>query len=222
MNRSGRQSRAWWIALLILGLGGCLYDPDDLCSANQEANDRGLCTCVAGAVPVSATEGCEPCGEHEVVAGEECVCLEGYARAAGGEACVIVPAGLGERCDSGSVPCADEVYDYCRPFEGSEGYCTSTGCASSDDCPTGYVCDEDGATRYCQRPPTGQGAACETSADCAGYEASYCEVFQAHICLVSDCTVSPDSCQEGWTCCDLTSLGLPETLCVEAGLCPTS
>jgi len=210
-----------WATVLIVGLGACLYDPDDVCSRNQERTDTGLCECVAGTVPVGATAGCELCGDHEVAAGDACICADGYARAAEGEACGLASGGLAAPCASGSLPCADAAYDYCRPVDGTDGYCTSTGCTGSDECPSGYDCVEDGATRYCRRPPTGQGAPCATGADCDGYEASYCETYQAHICLVPDCSISPDSCHEGWVCCDLSSLGLSETLCVENGLCPT-
>jgi hypothetical protein len=125
-------------------------------------------------------------------------------------------------CDPGGLACADETYDTCHAIaEAGAGYCTSAGCEDSDGCPDGYACEEGGEGSYCKRPPTGQGASCQSPDDCAGFEATYCESFQLGVCLVQDCTVSPDSCHEGWTCCDLSSLGLDETLCIQDGLCVT-
>jgi hypothetical protein len=123
----------------------------------------------------------------------------------------------------GGLACGDATYDTCHPIEGADGagYCTSAGCADSEECPDGFACSDEGGERYCERPPTGQGAACQSAADCADFEATYCESFQRGVCLVQDCTVSPDSCHEGWTCCDLSSVGLDETLCVQDGLCVT-
>lgn len=208
-------------ALVIAGLGGCLYDPDDVCGANQEVRS-GVCECIASAVPAEDGDGCAPCGPDEVAAGTACACRDGYARAGEDEPCEPVPAGLGAACTPGGVACSGEDDSYCRATAETSGYCTSSGCATSADCPTGYACAQDGELTFCKRPPTGQGTACDSSADCAGYEATYCETFQAHICLVPGCTLSPDSCHEGWECCDLSTLGLDETLCVEEGSCPTS
>src|SRR6266545_2841032 len=219
MIQPGPSSRHASAALVLVALTACLYDPDDVCGPNQEQSELNVCECVAGTVPASA--GCAMCGDNEVPAGSVCACVDGYARPADGEPCAPLPAGLGEACDSGAAPCADATYSLCRTTDGTSGYCTSSGCETSDDCPAQYACTDDGDTRYCKRPPTGQGLPCQSADDCAGYEASYCETYQAHVCLVSDCTVSPNSCHEGSECCDLSSLGLAETLCVEEGLCPT-
>jgi hypothetical protein len=221
MTTAGRVPRLRATAALLACLPGCLYDPDDVCSPNQEIQS-GRCVCVEGAVPAEDGEGCTPCGAHEVVSGDTCACMDGYARVDDAAPCEPIPAGLGAACDPGGLTCSDQDYDYCHQTDDAAGYCTSAGCASSQECPPGYACAEGDTGRYCQRPPTGQGLACESSADCAGYEASYCETFQAHICLVSGCSLSPDTCFEGWQCCDLSSLGLDLTLCVEQGLCPTS
>ena len=66
--------------------------------------------------------------------------------------------------------------------------------------------------------PTGEGQPCVSDADCAGFDASFCELFVSHTCLVRGCSVAPDSCSSGRECCDLTAFGLP-TLCLGAGLC---
>ncbi|MEY2935134.1 MAG: hypothetical protein RL033_5883 [Pseudomonadota bacterium] len=67
--------------------------------------------------------------------------------------------------------------------------------------------------------PTGQDTPCTTAADCAGFEASYCDNFVSFSCLVPGCTVSPDNCSDGKDCCDLSNFGLPMTLCIQAGAC---
>lgn len=206
-----------------LVLGACLYDPDEPCSPYQERSEGGNCVCVADAVPRGPTEGCEPCGDNEVAAGTTCACVEGYARADAESPCEEVPAGLNVPCEVAGPGCADETYDTCHAIEGGEGagYCTSAGCAASDECPDGYACADEGGEPYCRRPPTGQGVACQSPDDCADFEATYCETFQLRVCLVEGCVLSPDSCHEGWTCCDLSPFGLDQTLCVPEGQCLT-
>jgi hypothetical protein len=44
--------------------------------------------------------------------------------------------------------------------------------------------------------------------------------LEAHVCVVADCTKSPDSCTGGQSCCDLSGLGVPLTLCLPPGQCP--
>jgi hypothetical protein len=69
--------------------------------------------------------------------------------------------------------------------------------------------------------PTGEGQPCASEADCAGFEASFCEIYVSRTCLVSGCSLSPDSCPAGEECCDVTAVGLVglPTLCLAAGLC---
>jgi len=67
---------------------------------------------------------------------------------------------------------------------------------------------------------TGLGATCQTSADCAQFDATYCETFQSHTCLIQNCVPDPSVCPMGWSCCETTTrFGLP-TLCLPAGQCP--
>jgi hypothetical protein len=69
--------------------------------------------------------------------------------------------------------------------------------------------------------PTGLGATCQSSADCAAYQATYCETFQSHTCLIQDCAANPSICPAGWGCCtSVTRYGLP-TLCIPDGECPS-
>jgi hypothetical protein len=75
---------------------------------------------------------------------------------------------------------------------------------------------EDGAAM-----PTGIGTPCSSHADCASFDATYCESFQSHQCLIEGCAVSPDDCPTDYECCDLSSFGLENTLCVPDGQCPT-
>ncbi|MFT3924483.1 MAG: hypothetical protein QM778_18235 [Myxococcales bacterium] len=55
---------------------------------------------------------------------------------------------------------------------------------------------------------TGQLEPCSSNADCAGFDASFCNVKDGY-CIVPDCTA--DSCDPGWTCTDLSMFvpGLP-------------
>jgi hypothetical protein len=67
--------------------------------------------------------------------------------------------------------------------------------------------------------PTGEDQQCSTPADCAGFEADFCDNVVTGTCLVQGCTLAPDNCFTGKECCDLSSFGLPITLCVAAGAC---
>jgi hypothetical protein len=69
--------------------------------------------------------------------------------------------------------------------------------------------------------PTGEDQPCTGPADCAGFEASFCDNIVSGTCLVPNCTLAPnDSCFTGKECCDLSSFGL-STLCIAAGACTT-
>ncbi|MBN2717612.1 MAG: hypothetical protein JXX14_17300 [Deltaproteobacteria bacterium] len=54
-------------------------------------------------------------------------------------------------------------------------------------------------------PPPVLGEACASDADCTQYNADYCVLIPGTaegFCSVRDCTVSPDSCPDEYTCCD--------------------
>ena len=175
-------------------------------------NER--CVCVENAVFTPA--GCVLCGANEVPGATACECAPGFVRGAGG-ACETAPAGMGMAC-SASMPCTDATYNHCATSASGEGYCTTSGCTGGD-CTGGYACDLGASPSYCKRPPKGLSMSCTSNADCAGTEATYCDTFQSHSCLVEGCTVSPDSCFEGWDCCDLTAFGVPMPICIPQGAC---
>lgn len=201
------------VLLAVASVTGCLYDPADRCGPHERLSDGDTCVCEADAVVVG--HACAPCPTGEVVVGEACACADGLVRDPATRACVAAPAGQGAAC-SASVPCATDTDPLCT----AAGYC-SRACTTPGDCVGGYACDLGAATPYCVRPPTGLQTPCATSADCAGFEASYCETVVAHVCLVAGCVVGGDDCFVGWSCCDLTSVGIATTLCVPEGQCPT-
>jgi len=209
-RRDGRKPGFRAAALpMLLGLmvGACTFDPDDRCGPHQKIyGDNESCVCVEGAA-LTAT-GCVPCGEHEVAGSASCVCASGYSRSAEGAACEPVPQGFGAAC-SADQPCSDATYGHCQPAASETGYCTSVGCASSSECSGGYACDLSASPSVCKRPPLGQGKSCVSASDCAGSEATFCETFMVHQCLVQNCTLSPNDCFEGWVCMDLSMFGLP-------------
>jgi hypothetical protein len=116
------------------------------------------------------------------------------------------------------MPCTDATYNFCATSPSGEGYCTTSGCTGGD-CTGGYACDLGATPSYCKRPPKGLSMSCTSNADCAGTEATYCDMYQSHSCLVEGCTVSPDSCFEGWDCCDLSAFGVPMPVCIPQGAC---
>jgi hypothetical protein len=226
-GRPGRHStgvrsndRAGYPIVLFAGLAAivaaCVYDSDDRCSPGQVLFDDYRCTCAEGAVLTA--QGCVPCGENEVPGGSGCVCAEGFSRPTDDTPCQALPSALGVACEVTGAPCSDPSYSLCFAASGTAGYCTSE-CTTSEECVGGYVCDVAAAPPYCRRPPTGFGRACETDADCADTEATYCDSFTLHQCVVRDCSPANQDCFPGTRCCDLSQFGVPAPLCLPNGAC---
>ncbi len=197
---------------------GCM-----LCGKDEQPGVAG-CVCKAGYGRASAAAACVACGENEVTnATGACECVSGFAKASPEAACAVVSAGLGADCDSAATPCTDATYNYCHTVSATAGYCTKQGCASDADCTAGYACDLTSTPAYCRRPPVGFGKVCTSDADCAGTEATYCDLFVTKSCLVQGCTLTPDNCFTGTECCNLSAYGIPQPLCVllSAGGCTT-
>jgi hypothetical protein len=207
-----------WGSLVAAPLA-CTYDPDEPCGPNEEMYGDGLrCLCVAGAALTPT--GCVMCGANEVAGATACECVPGYNRPGGGGACEEDPmTGQGAACDD-VTPCPDTLAGHCQADASGSGYCTTTGCTETP-CVGGYACDESASPSICVRPPLGQSMSCSSDTDCAGTEATFCDTVKSNSCLVRGCSVSPDDCFIGWSCCDLSSLGLRETICVPDGNCPT-
>jgi hypothetical protein len=200
---------AGWLSL------SCLYDSAAPCGEKLEVygnNDR--CTCPKGSI-WSAT-GCVQCGRNEVASATSCDCKSGYSRPAEGQACTKNPSGLGVACDK-TAPCSGGPYDTCAHSASGAGYCTKSGCSATSPCDGAYACDL--STGICLRPPLGAGAACEEAADCKGTEATFCDMFVTHECLVQGCTLAPDNCFPGTECCEVQDFGISTLLCVAAGEC---
>jgi hypothetical protein len=160
--------------------------------------------------------GCVPCAEHEVPGTDGCVCEAGYSRSLDNMSCEPAPEALGTDCGP-NAPCMDSTFNHCQPTTEGGGYCTNTGCADSDECSGGYACDSSVTPPICRRPPIGLGKPCDSAEDCAGGEATFCDTFQSHQCMVSNCTFEPDNCFPGWTCTDLSGFGMPIPLCLPEG-----
>jgi hypothetical protein len=208
------------LVLSLAGTVGCVYDPDHRCGDNQVLSPDGRqCMCVENAV--MTTHGCTLCGANEIPGDGACTCAPGYTRPTPEAACQQAPSALGLACDAASAPCTDPTYATCHVTAGTAGYCTKAGCTTAADCTNGYACDTGAVPAYCKRPPVGAGLACQTSADCAGTEATYCDAVVTHLCHVQGCTRTPDNCFPGYACCDLTPFGVPQPICVPAGTCPT-
>ena len=207
----------------LLGVSSCLYDSSNRCDSGQvyDAN-AGLCVCtgntIAGTKP-DGSPGCAPCAEHELASNDACVCEEGYQRPTPEAACVIVPDALGLACAS-DQGCSDATYDTCHQLDDGSGYCTNVGCAQGE-CTGGYACDTVATPSYCARPPAGAGQSCADDSDCAGTEATWCDVFKTHVCYVEGCAVDANDCP-GKQCCDLavsTNGAFNKTICVDIGTC---
>jgi hypothetical protein len=205
-----------YLTFLGVALAAC-YDPQQRCDPGEVLFADTRCVCDEGLVMSGNL--CVPCGDNEVASSAGCVCADGYARASNDAPCETKPGGQGDACDN-QTPCAISPYTYCQSTAGSAGYCTTEGCSGSADCSGGYACNTSAAPAFCQRPPVGAGKTCASDADCAGTDATYCDVFQTHACLVQGCTLSADNCFQGTKCCDLSSYGVPQPLCLALETCP--
>jgi hypothetical protein len=215
MNSRGLRYFLFPLLGVTFSAGGCLFDPDERCDGNEVFANGDRCVCREGHVRVDGA--CVPCGENERIVGGACECEAGLVRGSDGT-CEELGT-LGRDCDTESEPCEDASAGYCRPVDGTRGYCTIANCTTSEDCPGRFECDTAADPSYCKKPPSGLGEPCTEAGHCAGFEASYCEQLQSNLCLVPDCAPGGDDCFLGWSCCDLTSVGLP-TLCVTEGTCP--
>jgi hypothetical protein len=209
---------ALWLAF---ALGACLVDLDERCSEHQLYDAQNArCSCEDGFGLVDQV--CVACDANEVTVNGVCECAPGFARKQEGGACEE-NAALGAACNDDS-DCTSEEYPGCRfPAGSGEGYCTSLDCESSADCHNDYGCNTREDPSYCEQPPSGLGAACSSSDDCADFDAAFCESVVAKACVVSDCKSDPDKCHGDWVCCDIALLG--DSLCVpptqlEQGNCP--
>lgn len=206
-----------WLAVSALLVTSCLVDTDHRCGTHQ-VQQGDLCACESGFGLVGNQ--CVACAEHEVGTLTGCECAAGFGRADSSSPCAPTAA-LGQPCAS-DADCSDVTFQYCR-LEGDSGYCTHADCESSADCVNDYSCNAAADRSFCERPPTGFGQACATSADCANFEASYCESLSSKVCLKAACKADPSSCPGDWACCDIALLG--NSLCLpqselEAGACP--
>jgi hypothetical protein len=204
-------------ALMGLVTVACLYDKGRPCGANQIFTDN-QCVCAEG---FGLSDGqCVRCGEHAVGSLAGCSCETGYSPATDGGLCTKVSAG--QACVSDD-DCAGGETPYCH-IGANGNYCTVKNCADSQECVgANYACNSDGELAYCQKPPTGFGAACSSVDDCKDFEASYCEQMVNKICMVAGCKENPKNCHGDWPCCDLAAIGT--SLCIPpeqltSGVCP--
>mgnify|MGYP000467282402 CR=1 FL=1 len=207
-----------FIAVCLAAFASCVYDPNARCGENQQFVEDA-CVCVNNAALTSL--GCVSCGENEMSTGSACSCVAGYERVSAGAACTALTSKLGVACDTGNAPCTDPKYSVCHVVSGTAGYCTEQGCSDANPCSGSYACDTNATPTFCRRPPVGVGKTCSSDADCATTEATFCEVFQTHQCLVQSCTSTPNSCFPGQECCTIAplkkSLCLPPGGCAQAG-----
>ena len=213
-----------------VGMGmtaGCLYKEGERCGPGAVLDTAEDCVCAPGHVPVyrnitvlspaSPTQvkpfsSCMPCGEHQLVSGDKCVCEAGFVQGTAG----CMPSNLGATCTA-DASCAAGDQKFCSL---PAGYCTKSGCATNADCNTDadYACATTATPTFCKRPPLGQGAACTAA---QGDPACTAE---APLCVLGGCVAPPgcqtnSDCSPSRKCCDLTNLGQPGlTLCL--GACP--
>jgi hypothetical protein len=182
---------------------GCILD-DNRCDENQVAleGDLTVCECAEGSIRDPRGYGCIACGANEEVKENKCACKEGFARTTPEAACE--ESMLGSDCDT-DADCPS-AFPYCATDRSAGGYCTTLGCSDASGCAEGWACEQAQPMNYCSRAPSGQGLPCTTSADCANYEASYCEAVMSKTCLVSNCAIGEAVCFGAYTCCNISAI----------------
>lgn len=95
-------------------------------------------------------------------------------------------------------------------------------CTSSTECAEGELCDVHDRGQ-CQPAPEGLGSDCSSADDCAGTEATYCELFSTRTCQIEGCKELDGVCPGDMVCCEYAVLS--NSLCVTAdslmdGECP--
>jgi hypothetical protein len=201
--------------LALVAAGSCVYDGDHRCGPHQVLNTDDLELCVCDEHSAATADGCVPCAAHEVPGATGCECETGYARPSPNKPCTKAEtSGTGGTTSSGGQTGTNS--DAGTTSSAGEGGTTggeTSSCDSDDDCTDGDVCNTKLSPSVCVKRPEGLGKACTGNADCAGTEATFCDMIVTKACAVEGCSLDPDNCLPGYTCCDLSGFGIPTTLC---------
>ncbi len=229
--------RRWhWMGLAALcspvsfAFPACVYDSSERCGEHQvyvrEAGGVAVCVCDDQSASVGGV--CVPCGEGEVVGPSGCECAPGSARGSENGPCVA--CGENEVAGESGCECAEgfERTSPEEPCEASSGDdapgdddAGGQNCESDADCNEGDACDLTASPAVCVVRPEGLGMSCTSNDDCAGTEATFCDMVVTKACTVSGCTLDPNDCFPGYTCCDLSSFGLAGLTLCSLGECVT-
>lgn len=196
--------------LYALALQACIVE-ESRCDANEvrTSTTTSVCECAPGFVLSAAGYGCDPCGPNQEVSGGKCVCAAGFQLSQDGSNCEPVAGSYPGKSCSPSDPCTDPA-PLCLTWS-NESYCTTRGCTRNGECPPGWLCESaDGG--FC-RQPTGLLDDCQSDAQCAGTDATFCERVQSFKCLIQECATNPSVCPSSYVCCDFEAF-LGRSLCL--------
>jgi len=133
---------------------------------------------------------------------EGCKCVEGAVATADNRACT--PCGQFETAMNNACVCMPG-------YSKQAGVCTPVVDAGSTDAGI-----DSGMTATA---PTGEGMSCSSSADCASYDAKFCQNLRPPgMCFVQGCATGATTCFGDRVCCDLSPYGVP-ALVAAGGLC---
>jgi hypothetical protein len=145
----------------------------------------------------------KPCARHQVE-------LDG--RISG---CVCAPGTVPNDEGNGCAPCGSNEIAVGESCECKVGY-RRQGTSPCRPIPDGSAMSEEDAGSS-TAPPSGLGVPCSSPADCAGFEAAYCQMLlMPYICLVPGCAQSGEACFEGTACCSFEKF---PPLASTGGLC---
>ncbi len=180
----------------------CIEDSD--CGANQICESG---KCVATNPGCTSDADCNP--------GQTCNVLTGMCEGNNNTDQCNPPCSAGQICQNGTCvdqtnPCTSDADCSGKKCNVSSGECVD--CLTSDDCPSGYVCNL--VTYVCEE----QGGGCQTNSDCGG-ATPFCDTATNtcvqcrndsdcagdqtctnHVCQSSGCTDPCCGCADGFIC----------------------
>lgn len=218
------RSRVWVSLCFGAFASACLVDTSKVCGDNFVEAEDGSCVCPEGQV-VKAGKCAKadkpskpaPSKDDDTTSGQDPDEADDTENEDDGPPAPASDAAAAKDGGATSDPTGNDASP--TPTEPTEDM---PKCTSSTECAEGELCDVH-ETGQCQPAPGGLGSDCSSADDCAGTEATYCELFSTRTCQIEGCKELDGVCPGDMVCCEYAVLS--NSLCVTAdslmdGQCP--
>lgn len=218
------RSRVWVSLCFGTFASACLVDTSKVCGDNFVEAKDGSCVCPEGQV-VKAGKCTKadkpskpaPSKDDDTTSGQDPDEADDTENKDDGPSTPASDAAIAKDGGATSNPTGNDAGP--TPTEPTEDM---PKCTSSTECAEGELCDVH-ETGQCQPAPGGLGSDCSSADDCAGTEATYCELFSTRTCQIEGCKELDGVCPGDMVCCEYAVLS--NSLCVTAdslmdGQCP--